>query len=370
MERRELRRDRLADDDGARGARQRNGRRIRGRPMVGIDRRAVAGRQVERIEQVLHRDRQPMQQSCRGLRVQCAGALHRAVGIDARPGADRGLALGDALEAIGEQRHRRDFARRELPRRLRRAQMVEASHVGHLPWVELLRALRVARGPGRRFAQVARDQVCGQRFLQHRLLDSAAIERIRATRVEAAAGGKLDRTGHIAGKNDALAPGGRIRHRDRGEQRFGVRMQRIAEQLARRRDFDDPAEIHHGDPVADVLDHGQIMRDEEIREAELALQIDQKVDDLRLHGDVERRDRLVANDQLRPRRQRPRDAETLPLSAGEFVRVLGHLVGAQADPLEERRAPARGSAAACSCSKLRIGSATISAARMRGLSDA
>ena len=88
-----------------------------------------------------------------------------------------------------------------------------------------------------------------------------------------------------------------------------------------------------------MLDHGEIVRDEQIREAELALQIDQQVDDLCLHRDVERRDRLVADDQFRPRRQRPRDAETLALSAGEFVRVLGHLVGAQADPLEERKHP-------------------------------
>ena len=235
--------------------------------------------------------------------------------------------------------YRRDLSRREFPRRLRRAQTVEASPCWTLPSREDASALRVARGRDRRFAQVARDQVCRHRFLQHRLLDPAAIERIRATRVEAAAGRKLDRTGHIAGKNDALALDGGIRHRNRREQRFGIRMQRIAEQRARRRDFDDPAEIHHGDPVADVLDHGEIVRDEEIRQAELALQIDQQVDDLRLHRNIERRHRLVADDQLRPRRQRARDAEALPLSAREFVRVLGHLVGAQADFVEERKHP-------------------------------
>jgi hypothetical protein len=47
--------------------------------MTGIDRRAVAGRQVDRIEQVLDRDRQAMQQPCGRLRVERACASHRAV---------------------------------------------------------------------------------------------------------------------------------------------------------------------------------------------------------------------------------------------------------------------------------------------------
>src|SRR6185437_12978707 len=40
---------------------------------------------------------------------------------------------------------------------------------------------------------------------QQRLLDTAAIERERAARVEAAAGWRVDRARHIAGEDDALA---------------------------------------------------------------------------------------------------------------------------------------------------------------------
>ena len=87
--------------------------------------------------------------------------------------------------------------------------------------------------------------------------------------------------------------------------------------------LDDPAEIHHGDAVADVLDHRQVVRDEQVRQAELALQVHQQVDDLRLDRHVERGDRLVADDQLRVERQRPRDADALPLAAGELVRDSG-----------------------------------------------
>src|SRR5262249_17998701 len=119
------------------------------------------------------------------------------------------------------------------------------------------------------------------------------------------------------------------------EQRLGVRMKRISEERPCRRELDDPAQIHHGDAMTDVLDDGEIVRDEQIGETELALQVDEKIDDLRLHRDIERRDRLVADDQLRPRRERARDAEALALTAREFVRVPRHLIGAQADALEE-----------------------------------
>ena len=67
----------------------------------------------------------------------------------------------------------------------------------------------------------------------------------------------------------------------------------------------------------------------------LALQVDQQIDHLRLDRDVERRDRLVAHDQARPERQRPRDADALPLSAGELMRIVLHLVGPQADLREQ-----------------------------------
>ena len=112
-------------------------------------------------------------------------------------------------------------------------------------------------------------------------------------------------------------------------------MLRTSEDRPLRRDLDDLAEVHHRDAMADVLDHCEVVRDEQIREVELRLQVHQQVDDLRLHRHVQSRHRLVADDQARPYRQRPRDAEALALPAREFVRVLDHLVRAQADALEE-----------------------------------
>ena len=69
------------------------------------------------------------------------------------------------------------------------------------------------------------------------------------------------------------------------------------------------------------------MRDEEVRESELGLQILQQIQDLRLDRDVERGHRLVAEHKVGLERERTGDADALALSAGKAVRV----------PVEEAR---------------------------------
>src|SRR5678815_5914156 len=98
-------------------------------------------------------------------------------------------------------------------------------------------------------------------------------------------------------------------------------MQRRRIEIARGRDLDDAPEIHHGDAPADVLDHREIVRDEQVGETELRLQVFQQIDDLRLDRHVEGRYRLIAHDQLRLDRECARYAYTLALSAGEFGRI-------------------------------------------------
>jgi hypothetical protein len=46
---------------------------------------------------------------------------------------------------------------------------------------------------------------------------------------------------------------------------------------------------HHADPVGDLAHDAKVVGDEQHRHAEAALQLRQKLQDLRLHGDVERR---------------------------------------------------------------------------------
>ena len=58
------------------------------------------------------------------------------------------------------------------------------------------------------------------------------------------------------------------------------------------------------------------MRDEQICQAEVALELGQQVDDLSSDTYVESRDRFVADDELRPQSQRAGDADALALASG------------------------------------------------------
>ena len=99
--------------------------------------------------------------------------------------------------------------------------------------------------------------------------------------------------------------------------------------------FDDAAGIHHRDAPGDAAHHREIMRDEEIAQAELLLQVQQQIDDLGLHRNVERRDRFVADDEFRPQRERAGNADALSLAAGEFMRVAVAAGAGQADDLQQ-----------------------------------
>ena len=68
------------------------------------------------------------------------------------------------------------------------------------------------------------------------------------------------------------------------------------------------------------------------------LQILQQVDDLRLDRHVERRDRLVADDQVGLGSERAGDADALALAAGELVRIAPTCIARQPRPCRAARA--------------------------------
>jgi adenylate cyclase len=121
--------------------------------------------------------------------------------------------------------------------------------------------------------QMAGHRVRGSNLPQHRRLAPAALFGVHATCVEMAARGRRDRARHIA-RQQALFPlHPRVRDRHRSQQRLGVRMQWPGEQRPLVGALDDPAEIHHRDAMADVLDHSKIVRDEQIGQGVDALQL-------------------------------------------------------------------------------------------------
>ena len=112
-------------------------------------------------------------------------------------------------------------------------------------------------------------------------------------------------------------------------------MLRVHVQLVAVGELDGLAEVHHHHPVGDVAHDVEVVGDEDVREPELFLQVLEQVEDLRLNRDVERRDGLVAEDELRVDRERAGDADPLALAAGELVREPVVVLGVEADDLEE-----------------------------------
>ena len=84
-----------------------------------------------------------------------------------------------------------------------------------------------------------------------------------------------------------------------------------AEHHVRLSQLHQPAQVQHGDPVGDVSDHAEIVRDEQVRHLLVALQPDQQVQDRRLDRDVEGGRRFVAQDQSRITGERSRDGHAL-----------------------------------------------------------
>src|SRR5262245_2130048 len=140
------------------------------------------------------------------------------------------------------------------------------------------------------------DLVPGLTLDQRRFLRAANLaETARAARVENAARRWVDGAGDLAFQ---AHPAARLPV-DRGngrEQRFRIGVMRAGKDALGRPDLHEPAEIEHGDPVRDITDGPEIVRDEDVADATLDLKLGQQVEDGRLHRDVESRSRLVADD--------------------------------------------------------------------------
>ena len=90
----ELGRHRLAEDDARGGADQRNAGRVGKGPMVGVDRRAVSGRHVDRVDDVLDPDRSAGEQTLALGAVDRPGLRDRLFRVEPCPGLDFGAGAG------------------------------------------------------------------------------------------------------------------------------------------------------------------------------------------------------------------------------------------------------------------------------------
>ena len=152
--------------------------------------------------------------------------------------------------------------------------------------------------------------------------------------MEAAAGWRPSRAGHVARQHDPPPPPVHVDRRHRRKQGDRVGVQRDPAQIGGSGVLHDPAEVHHRHLVGDVLHSRQVVRYEEVRQAEPLAEVDEQVEHLRLDRHVERGDRLVQHDELRFEHQGPRDRDPLPLSAGELVGIALERRGGHARAVE------------------------------------
>ena len=134
-------------------------------------------------------------------------------------------------------------------------------------------------------------------------------------------------------------------------------------------ELDDAPEVHDGHAVADVAHDRHVVRDEQHRQAEPLAQVGEQVEHRRLHGDVERRDGLVGDQDLGLERERARDRDALALAARELARVRVERARREA----RRGRAARGSARRRRCAARACARAAARPSAwctvMRGLSD-
>src|SRR5579875_2519874 len=114
-------------------------------------------------------------------------------------------------------------------------------------------------------------------------------------------------------------------------------MKRTSEDCLPVRELDDRAQVKHCDAIAEVLGDGKVVDNEEIRQRQLRPQVAQQVQHLRLDRDVERRDRLIEDNELGLQNKGSRYAYPLPLPPRELVRLARHLDLRDPDELEELR---------------------------------
>ena len=159
----------------------------------------------------------------------------------------------------------------------------------------------------------------------------------RAAGMKRAAAGRIAGAGHFAGQNHAAGTFFfyRIGFGHGGEQRDGVGMLGVLIQILGIGDFHDPPQVHHRHAVGKMLHHCEVVRDKQITELQFALQVLKEIENLRLDRDIERGDRLIADDELGLKGECPGDADALPLAAGEFMRIAVGGGRGQPDAVEQ-----------------------------------
>ena len=143
---------------------------------------------------------------------------------------------------------------------------------------------------------------------------------VLAARAEVAPLGPLVRQGELAADRPqrcaVLVGGGKG---NAAEEPVGIGVPGVMEELVYRPLLHHLPRVHDGNPIADLEDQPQVVRDVDLRRAVLPADVPDEIDDPRFHRDVQRGGRLVEQQQGGVGEERHRDDRALLLSARELV---------------------------------------------------
>ena len=156
--------------------------------------------------------------------------------------------------------------------------------------------------------------------IKRRLLCTTNVARMRAARCKGTTRA-LSRVDRAVVQGSFLARHGLANDWGAVGEELAVRVPRRSKNPLCRANFNDGAGIEHGDAVADGLDYGEVVADENIGEPVGGLEVCKQVEHLGLDRHVECRNRLVEHQYTGVRRKRPSYSDPLCLAAREFMWV-------------------------------------------------
>src|ERR1700722_15946068 len=74
-----------------------------------------------------------------------------------------------------------------------------------------------------------------------------------------------------------------------------IRMSRRLKDFLLTREFNQTSRIHYSHAIGNLRNHSEVVRDEEHGQAKLGAQLSEKLEDLRLNGDVQRGSRFIGD---------------------------------------------------------------------------
>lgn len=99
--------------------------------------------------------------------------------------------------------------------------------------------------------------------------------------------------------------------------------------------FHDFTFVHDGDVIRHVVNNREVVGNEDHGEFHFPDELLEEIEDLGLDGDIQRRDGLVCDDEVRLGGKCSGDGDSLALPAGELVRVLATEAGIKSDSFHE-----------------------------------